>query len=248
MKKIALISAATAATFAFAPNAFADQPVQKLEVSIGAKTAGTTKKPVATKLTFNTGTTSTNADGTKQTIKYAKITLPKGIKLNYQAFPECDETHGADETYTCQDSAPKAAIGSGTATASVTDIDYPVPGTLTPFIGSGGRLIIRTFFEGPPAYLDKGLVGKISTSGGAYSFDFNVPESLQVPLPNTLQQISEFKINFAKKTAKKGKKTIGLIELTSCPKAGYVFKGHFDFRDGTSAEASTTVKCKAAKK
>ena len=241
MKKIALISAAaTAATLAFAPSAFADQPVQKLEVKLTSSKAGTKKKPVTTGMTFNTGTTSTNADGTKQTITYAKIILPKGILLNYKAFPECAAPYTA-----CQDTAPKSKIGSGNALASVTGVDYNPTGELTPFIGAGGALVIRTFFT-QPAFIDEPLIGKISTSGGAYSFDFNVPESLQVPLPNAPQQILDFKVKFDKKTVKKGSKNVGLIALTSCPKGGYVFKGEFKYRDGSTAKASTTVKCKSA--
>ena len=247
MKKIALISAAAAATLALAPSAFA-APTQTLKVSLGSKIAGTTKKPVVTKMSLSTGTTL--ADPTKEkldTIKYAKITLPKGIKLNYQAFAECTEEKVAPEAYTCQDSAPKSQIGTGTAKAAFTKGAYDPEGTLTPFIGSGGRLIIRTVFE-RPAFINQGLVGKIALKGGVYSFDFNVQEELQQILPDTFQQILDFKLNFAKKTAKKGTKTVGLIELVSCPKGGYVFKGDFEFRDLQKTSVSTTVPCKSAKK
>ena len=241
MKKIALISAATAASLAFAPAAFG-APTQKLEVKLTSSKAGTKAKPTNVGMTFNTGTTSTDPTGAKQTITYAKIILPKGIKLNYKAFPECAAPYTA-----CQDTAPKSQIGSGNALASVTGVDYNPTGELTPFIGAGGKLVIRTFFT-QPAFIDEPLLGNISTSGGGYSFDFNVPESLQVPLPNAPQQILDFKVNFAKKTVKKGSKTTGLIALESCPKGGYVFKGEFKFRNNETATASTTVKCTSAKK
>ncbi|MDO9355698.1 MAG: hypothetical protein Q7T55_18505, partial [Solirubrobacteraceae bacterium] len=91
--------------------------------------------------------------------------------------------------------------------------------------------------------------GKVALKGGQYSFDFNVQESLQVIIqPDTFQQILDFKLNFDKKTVKKGKKTVGLIELNNCPKGGYVFKGEFKFRNGDTATASDTIACKAAKK
>ncbi len=242
MKKIALISAAAAATLALAPSAFA-APEQTLDVKLGSSMAGTTKKPVTTKMTFATGTKL--ADPTRktlETIKYAKITLPKGIKLNYQAFPECSDAN------TCADSAPKSQIGKGTAKAAFTQGTFDPSGTLTPFIGTGGRLIIRTVFD-QPAIIDQPLVGKIAVKNGIYSFDFNVQEELQVIIPpDTFQQILDFRINFDKKVVKKGSKNIGLIDLVSCPKGGYVFKGDFIFRDGQTATASDTVPCKPAKK
>lgn len=249
MKKITLISAATAATFAFAPSAFAG-PTQTLKVKLGSTKAGTKAKPTATSMSFSTGTPDIAADGTKATLKAVKITLPKGIALNYQAFPECTEALPLDaQNPTCDESAPKSQVGSGSATASVTDVDYQPKGELKTFIGSGGRLLIQTYFPGPPALIDGVLTGKVSTSGGAYSFDIQVPEYLQVPIaPATFQQIIDFTLNFQKKTVKKGKKVTPLIGLTSCPKGGYVFKGDFTFRDNQTTSVSTTVKCTAPKK
>jgi hypothetical protein len=247
MKKIALISAAAAATtLALAPAAFA-APTQSLTVSLTSKKAGTSSKPTAVGMTFDTGTTSTDPAGGKQTLQQAKITLPKGLKLNYKAFPSCSEPT------TCADSAPKSQVGSGSAVASVLGIDTPANGTLTPFIGSNNQLIIRTEFSAP-AIIDEPLLGAVSVVGGQYVFTFNVPEDLQVPIPNAPQQISSFKLNFKKLTVKKGKKTIPLIGLTSCPSGGYVFKGDFTYRPQTAgavsetATASQTIKCTKAKK
>ncbi|MDO9353698.1 MAG: hypothetical protein Q7T55_08380, partial [Solirubrobacteraceae bacterium] len=153
MKKIALISAAAAATLALAPSAFA-APTQTLDVSIGGKTsgvkAGTKSKPVVTKISVATGTVLADATKTNlDTITYAKITLPKGIKLNYQDFPECNETVTPPAAYTCDQSAPKSKIGSGTAKAAFTKGTFDPDGTLVPFIGSGGRLIVQTSFDQP---------------------------------------------------------------------------------------------------
>jgi len=252
MKKIALLSAAaTAATLAFTPAAFADTaPTQKLVVKLTSAKAGTKKKPKSVGITVTTGTTNQTdtPNKTKFTITDAKIFLPKGIKLNYKAFPACDLP--AAETQNgayCATNAPKAAIGSGSATASVVDIDTPAQGTLTPFIGTNGRLIIRTAFDSP-AVIDQPLIGNISTAGGGYSFGFHVPNELQTPLENADQQISDFTLKFKAKTAKKGSKKIGLVELNSCPKGGYVFKGEFTFKNiaGTTL-AETTVPCKQGK-
>jgi hypothetical protein len=246
MKKIALISAAaTASALALSPAAFA-APTQSLSVKLTSTKAGTKAKPTAAGLTFDTGTTSTDPAGGKQTLSQAKITLPKGITLNYKAFPSCSEPT------TCADSAPKSQIGNGTAVASVLGVDTPANGTLTPFIGTNNRLIIRTEFSAP-AIIDEPLIGNVSTVGGQYVFTFNVPEDLQVPIPNAPQQISSFKLNFKKLTVKKGKKTIPLIALTSCPAGGYEFKGDFTFRPNAagvseSATASQTIKCSKAKK
>jgi hypothetical protein len=246
MKKIALISAAAAATtLALAPAAFA-APTQSLSVKLSSTKAGTKAKPTAAGLTFDTGTTSVDPAGGKQTLSVAKITLPKGITLNYKAFPSCSEPT------TCADSAPKSKVGSGSAVASVLGVDTPANGTLTPFIGTNNRLIIRTEFSAP-AIIDEPLIGNVSTSGGQYVFTFNVPEDLQVPIPNAPQQISSFKINFSKLTVKKGKKKIPLIALTSCPSGGYVFKGDFTYRPNAAgvaetASASQTIKCSKAKK
>lgn len=242
MKKFALIAAATAASFgASAPAAFADaSPVQFLKVKLTSTKAGTTKKPTNVGITVTTGTSNSTGDPTKKfTITHATISLPKGIKINYKDFPAC-----SDAT-TCADSAPKSKIGSGTATAQVVGIDYSPTGTLTPFIGTNGQLFIRTEFT-QPAVIDEPLIGKVSTKGGAFSFDFSVPTTLQTPLPDADQQIDNFALKFNKLTSKK--KT-GLVTLTSCPKSGkYVFKGDFQFKGGQTATASTEVKCKAAKK
>ena len=252
MKKIALLSAAaTAATLAFAPAAFADTtPTQKLVVKLTNTTAGTKKKPKSVGITVTTGTTNeTDTPAkTKFTITDAKIILPKGIKLNYKSFPSCDLKTDTDGPF-CADNAPKSAIGSGSATASVVDIDYDAKGTLTPFIGTNGRLIIRTQFDSP-AVIDQPLIGNISTAGGGYSFGFHVPESLQTPIENADQQIKDFTLKFNAKTAKaKGSsKKIGLVELNSCPKGGYVFKGEFTFKNIPGiTKTETTVPCKQGK-
>ncbi len=250
MKKIALLSAATAAAFALAPAAaFAEPPAQKLEVKLTSAKSGTKKKPKSVGLTINTGTTTQTGDPKKKhTITYAKISMPKGIKLNYKSFDECKLPAGEEENGAwCADNAPKSQIGTGSAEASVVDIDFPPKGILTPYIGSSGRLLIRTQFDSP-AVIDQPLIGKIGTASGGYTFDFNVPTTLQTPIENADQQINEFKLNFKAKTAKvSSSKKVGLIELVSCPKGGYVFKGEFRFKAGETVTTSTTVKCTQGK-
>lgn len=248
MKKTLLTVAATAAAVALTPAAALAQgtgPSQKLSVKLTSTKAGTTKKPTAVGITVTTGTEGDTGNAkTKYTITYAKISLPKGIKINYKSFPECKLPADQEKVGAwCAENAPKAKVGSGTATASVVDVDFNPTGTLTPYIGSSGRLLIRTQFDSP-AVIDQPLIGKVSTSGGAYAFDFNVPTELQTPIENADQQILNFALKFDKKTVKKGKKKIGLVELTSCPKGGYVFKGEFKFKSGETVNTSTTVACK----
>lgn len=238
MKKLALIStAAIAALVAAAPAQAA--PEQRLEVKL-TKTKASKKTPTTIGMTVDTGTVTRNADGSKNTITKAKIDLPKGILLNYKAFPSCSVAT------TCADSAPASQVGTGTAAARVDGVDYVANGTLTAFIGAGAKLFIRTQFSAP-AIIDEPLPGAVTTSGGAYSFGFDVPATLQMPLENAYQQIDSFKLNFPAKTVKKNGKKIGLIQLKTCPSGGYVFKGTFTFRDGSVATASQTVKCTQAK-
>lgn len=240
MKKLALIStAAMAAAIAFAPAAQA-APEQSLSVKL-TKTKASKKTPTTVGLTLDTGTVTRNADGSKNTITDAEIHLPKGILLNYKYFPTC-----SDAT-TCADSAPSSQIGTGTASAIVDGVDYEAQGTLTAFIGSGAQLFIRTQFSSP-AVIDEPLKGKVTTSGGAYSFGFHVSDTLQMPLDNAYQQILSFKTTFPSKTVKKNGKKIGLIQLKNCPKGGYKFTGDFTFRDGSKTTAEDTVKCTQAKK
>jgi hypothetical protein len=239
MKKLALISTvALAAVIAAAPAAQA-APEQSLNIKL-TKTKASKKTPTTVGLTLDTGTVTRNADGTKNTITDAKIDLPKGILLNYKYFPTC-----ADAT-TCADSAPTSQIGTGTATAIVDSVDYEAKGTLTAFIGAGAQLFIRTQFS-TPAIIDEPLKGAVTTSGGAYSFGFHVPDTLQMPLDNAYQQILSFKTTFPAKTVTKNGKKIGLIQLKACPAGGYVFKGTFKFRDGSTATAAQTIKCTQAK-
>ncbi|MBJ7470938.1 MAG: hypothetical protein JHD16_06525 [Solirubrobacteraceae bacterium] len=250
MKKIALLSAATAAAFVFAPAAAnAAPPAQKLEVKLTSSTSGTKKKPKSVGITVSTGTTSQtdNPAKLKHTITYAKISMPKGIKLNYKSFPECKLPEDQVEVGGwCDENAPSSAVGNGTLEATVVDIEPLVKGTLTPYIGSNGRLIIRTKVD-EIAVVDQPLIGKIGTASGGYTFDFNVPTSLQTPIEGADQQINDFKLNFKAKNAKKGKKKIGLVELVSCPKGGYVFKGEFRYKSGETVTTSTTVPCKQGK-
>jgi hypothetical protein len=239
MKKLALIStAAIAALVAAAPAAQA-APEQRLDVKL-TKTKASKKAPTTIGMTVDTGTVTKNPDGSKNTITKAKIDLPKGILLNYKAFPSC-----AVAT-TCADSAAASQVGTGTAEARVDGVDYVAKGTLTAFIGAGAKLFIRTQFSAP-AIIDEPLPGAVTTSGGAYSFGFDVPQTLQMPLENAYQQIDTFKLNFPAKTVKKNGKKVGLIQLKTCPAGGYVFKGTFTFRDGSVATASQTVKCSQAK-
>lgn len=243
MKKIALISsAAVAATLFAAPIANA-QIGQRLDVKIDGKsskvTVGTKKAPKIVKMSVSTGTTG---ELVYDPITYAKINLPKGIALNYKRFPSC----AGEDAAKCKSST---RVGKGTAAADVRGVpEYTAKGTLEQFIGNGGKLLIRVQFS-RPAVIDETLIGKVSTKGGAYSFDFNVNEVLQVPIqPDGAQQLADFTTNFDKKKVKKGKKTYGLIELTSCPKGGFKFTGEFKYRSGATATAETTVSCKAAKK
>lgn len=248
MKKTLLTVAATAAAVALTPAAaFAqdEQPVQKLSVKLTSTKAGTKSKPKAVGITVTTGTEGKPADPKKRfTITKAKISLPKGIKINYKSFPECKLPADQEKVGGwCEENAPKSKVGSGSAKASVVDVDFDPTGTLTPYIGSNGRLLIRTQFDSP-AVIDQPLIGNVSTSGGAYSFGFDVPQELQTPIENADQQILNFALKFDKKTVKKGKKKIGLVELTSCPKGGYVFKGEFTFKGGQTATAESKVVCK----
>jgi hypothetical protein len=239
MKKLALIStAAMAAAFAAAPAAQA-APEQRLDVKL-TKTKASKKNPTTVGITVSTGTKTINPDGSKNTITEAKIDLPKGVLLNYKAFPSCSVATD------CATTAPGSKVGEGTAAARVDGVEYTAKGTLTAFIGAGANLFIRTQFSSP-AVIDEPLLGKVTTSGGAYSFGFTVPQTLQMPLDNAYQQIDDFTLNFGAKTVKKNGKKIGLVQLKTCPKGGYVFKGTFKFRDGSVATAESKVACKQAK-
>lgn len=250
MKKTLLTAATAAAAVALAPAAaFAAPPQQRLDVKLTSTKAGTKKKPTAVGITVSTGTTTKPDEANKRhTIVTAKISLPKGIALNYKAFPACNLPEGDAGKVGgyCEQNAPKSKVGSGTAKASVVDVDFEPTGVLTPYIGTNGRLLIRTQFE-QPAVIDQPLIGNVTTSGGAYAFGFSVPTELQTPIPNADQQILDFTLKFDKKTAKKGKKKIGLVELTSCPKGGYVFKGDFTYKSGETTSVTTTVPCKQGK-
>lgn len=243
MKKITLISTAALAAFALSAPAANAAVSQTLNVKLTSNKAGTKAKPTTVGITVSTGTVGVADSGLKEPVTYAKISLPKGIALNYKAFPACKAADGVG----CADSAPKSQVGSGTAKASIAGIDYEPSGTLTPFIGAGGKLFIRTQFS-QPAVIDEPLIGKVSLKGGAYSFDFNVPTILQTPLPNQDEQLIDFTVKFDKKTVKKGKKKIGLVDLTSCPKGGYVFTGEFTYKSGATSKPSFTLPCKSAKK
>lgn len=241
MKKIALISAAVAAaSLSIAPAAMAAPSTQSLTVKLSSTKAGTKAKPTAVSMSLDTGTTSNDPTGAKQTLTEAKIYLPKGIGLNYKLFPACSNPTACPTN---------TKIGSGSAVADVYQVQDNIPGVLTPFIGSNNQLIIRTQFT-QPAVIDEPLIGQVSTSGGGYVFDFKVPADLQVPIqPNGNQQIRSFKLNFNKMYAKKGGKKVPLIGLTSCPSGGYQFKGDFTFLAGTDpTSTTTTVKCSSAKK
>ncbi|MBO9531928.1 MAG: hypothetical protein J7513_03025 [Solirubrobacteraceae bacterium] len=240
MKKLALITtAAMAAAIAAAPAAQA-APEQYLKVKL-TKTKASKKTPTTVGITIDTGTVTKNADGSKNTITSAKIDLPKGILLNYKKFPTCKEAT------TCADSAPTSQVGTGTAAARVDGVDYVAQGKLTAFIGAGANLFIRTQFS-QPAVIDEPLTGAVTTKGGAYSFGFKVPDTLQMPIPDAYQQIDSFKLNFAAKTVKSQGKKIGLVQLKTCTGKKYTFKGTFTFRDGSTATAEDTIKCTQAKK
>ncbi len=251
MKKIALLTAATAATFAFAPAASFAAPTIRLDVKLTSSTAGTKKKPKTVGASVSTGVTSPiPSPSTRDTVVAAKIWMAKGIKLNYKSFEECDIPDASLSTNEdwCAANAPKSKIGSGTAKASVIDAGEP-EGTIVPYIGSDNRLLLQTKFDSP-AVIDQPLVGNVSTAKGDYSylFDIKVQPALQEPIPGGFVQLLDYSIKFDKKTAKVSKKKkVGLVDLTSCPKGGYKFKAEFTFRDGSTAMAEDTQKCKQGK-
>lgn len=239
MKKLALITtAAIAAAFAGAPAAQA-APEQYLKVKL-TKNKASKKNPTTVGITIDTGTTPPATTGPKATVVKAQIDLPKGILLNYKAFPTCS-TPGQ-----CEETAPDSQVGEGIAKANVDGFDYEAQGTLKAFVGTGAQLFIYTQFQ-KPAVINETLVGKVTTKSGAYSFGFDVQPALQQPIDGAYQQLNQFLLGFPAKTVTKQGKKIGLVQLKTCPKGGYVFKGSFTFRDGSVASPSVTVPCKQAK-
>lgn len=210
---------------------------QTLKVKLTSTKSGTSKKPKGIGLTLSTGTVSALGEAPLP-IQTAKIIMPTGVNLNYKSFPSCSVVMATN-----RNCSSKTAVGTGSATAHLNDVDYDPQGQLTQYQGTNGQLFIHTVFY-KPAIIDENVVGKIKKSGSHYELGFTVPPALQEPLPGTRAQVLDFTTKFPKQTVKKKGKTINYIETTSCPKKGWVFKGEFVYVDGTTATASYTVKCK----
>jgi hypothetical protein len=89
-------------------------------------------------------------------------------------------------------------------------------------------------------------VGKLTKATGKFGskLTVNVPAIPTVPgQPDA--SISRFELNTKARIRKGGKKYPYVVAPTMCKKT-WAFKGTFTFEDGTSATATSNVKCKKA--
>ena len=240
MKKLSLLTVAVAATSLAvgATAAQADTYSQTLSAKFSSTKAGTTKKPKGINLTVTTGTVANPVSALAMPISNATITMPKGININYKAFPACKDA-------TALNCPANTQLGTGTASAHIDNITYNPTGKLISYQGAGGTLLIRTMFT-TPAIVDLPVPGTLTKSGGVNVLKFTVPAGslLQTPLPGDNAQVLSFAPTFKNKTIKKNGKKVNYIETTSCPKGGWVFKGTFNYLDGSSSSTtSAPVKC-----
>jgi len=216
---------------------------QGLEVTHSPNKASTKKKHVGTNvkiaITLSCAPTCAGQFPDKPSpTTGTKVTLPKGMILNYTKFPTCDQ---AKLEKNGPSGCPgKSKIGKGRIEANAKPVVDKVGGTVTAFNGKNKTYLLYVVPE-----ISSPLVipGKLSGS----TLNFKVPLVPTLPgQPNAT--LTYFEVTTGKAKVKKGKgkkkKTYSYLENPLKCSGGYKWAFTFTYENGESLSPSDTATCK----
>jgi hypothetical protein len=237
MRKLALTAAALAAVAVAVPVALAVDVDQGLQIGVTPSKGGTPTHPKIVKLTVTT--TTKPKDQTPFATKQAVIYFDKHFRFTPKPFKSCSKaTLDASGPTAC---SPASKIGGGSAQG--TALGQTENLTVTAFNGPGGNKV-ELYVQGTaPLAINSTIEGTLKNASGQYGKKLVVPipANLQQPLNGVYATLTKFQTTVYKTKTVNGKK-VGYVSTTGC-KRKWFFKGDFVFTDGSTANASTTVRC-----
>jgi hypothetical protein len=211
---------------------------QTLALKLTHTKAGTKEKPKSVgtlKVTTATTPGPVNPAGSFA-VTNAVIFFDKNLVFNASAFKACSTSDLATIDSKCASSK----VGSGSAKGSALGQVEPlvVKAYNGPKSGSGYKFYLHVTGSVPLA-IDSVINAKLTKATGKYGWKLTVPipDELQKP-SGVLATLTEF-ITSVSGTSK-GKPYVG---IKGCSGGKLNFKGTFSYTDGTSKDATTTVKC-----
>ena len=240
-KLVGLVAAVAVLVGAAIVYAQGDQTVQTLDVKIKPAKASTKKKQRG--ITLDVTTATSNRDGSKHSpTTRAQVFFAKGLKFNDSKFPTCDQT--ALEQSGPSACPKKSQIGTGSADVDARPvIADTIHGQTFGFNAKGHSVLLYTVVT-QPIQTSTTIVGKLQKASGKFGSKLNVTVP---PLPTLPGQpnasITRFQLTTKATIKKRGKTYNYVVAPTTCKKT-WPFKASFTFEDGTTANATSNVKCK----
>jgi hypothetical protein len=220
--------------------------IQTLDVRHSPTKASTKKRKRGVRVTVTLSLRK--ADGSKASpTTRAVVRLPKGIGLNYRAFPACDQRKlQANGPRGCP---RRSKVGTGSLRADARPVvPTEVAGKVTAFNGKRRTYLLYVVPE-----ISSPLVipGKLKGSNRSPRLDFQVPLVPTLPgQPNAT--LTYFEVKTAAKIKKRkrvrGKRrrvTVNYIEnARRCTKSGWSWQIDFTYENGESLSPTDGVRCR----
>ena len=215
---------------------------QTFSIKLEHTKAGTKAKPKSVgtlKVTTATAPGPVNPAGTF-TVSSAVIYFDKNLVFNAGSFKACATADPATIDSKCSGSKIGSGSASGTALTQVELLH--VKAYNGPKSGAGYKFYLHvtgTAGVDGPLTIDTVINAKLGKTTGKYGWKLTVPIPPDLQRPsNILATLTSF-ITTVSGTSK-GKPYVG---LKGCSGGKLNFKGTFNYTDGTSKDATTTVKC-----
>jgi hypothetical protein len=234
MRTRSLLAAIAFAVLGTTGTAWAVNADQTMTVKVSPTKAGTKKKPANVKLTVETDTKP--LDSTPFANRLVTIHFDKNLVFSPKKFKTCSaQTVQANESQ-----CPKGSkVGSGTGVGTAIGVTSNL--TVSAFNGPNGKFLLHITAPGPPQ-VDGVIQASLKKDTGKYGnkLVLPVPDNLQQPVPGVFAVLLKFVT-----TTKGTSKGVPYVGLAGCPASGKLsFKGDFNYTDGTSKTATSTVPCK----
>jgi hypothetical protein len=236
MKKLMLAAVVAAAgALGVAGVASAIQGGQAISAKLTHNKAGTKSKPKSVGLLTVT-TTTTPAPGEEGTFatKTAVIYFDKNMVFSGSKFKTCAASQVVKDERKCPSGSK---VGSGSATARFAGQTIAL--TVKAYNGPGGNRL-SLLVDNAAFNIHNALQGTLTNATGSYGkkLTVTIPANLQSPLPGQFATLTQF-ITKVGATSK----GVPYVGLKGCSGGKLKLKGVFNYTDGTSKTATTTVKC-----
>jgi uncharacterized low-complexity protein len=236
MRKITLAAALTGAlalSIAGVANAqIANSTFDLTKFAASPAKSGTKAKPKPVKLSLGVAGGTKDGQGQPSTSKALKITLPKGLNWNGEAWAKSKR---CSVNVRSNSDCPKGSkIGSGHVDAEASGTPEAID--VTAYVLTNGNLGL--WLRGTPLTLDTMLQGKVKER----TINVAIPLEVQQPIPGVASAIRTLSFSLNGTTKVKGK-TRGVVESTACSGGKWTLKFVNVVTDGTLSD-SRSASCK----